>query len=271
MKISNKNTALGLLEHMDPFSFRICENTEVPLEMKRALGLTLVQEWPKVLPAFKRKVQYISDPFYEAYASSTHALSSVIDAEEINEAGTFVVRSSPSETNTIFYHIKSEGKGDDFKISGYVFFFTKETSRDLPALAIMVSRNSKGDIKEYLSDTAKKNNITWLSVLSDIFAMILFMRYCEVETKEIKAESKGYHVNCKYVNETKQKIEVLDSTWFTTIIRSGAFKVGGHFRMQPYGKNLSQRKLIWIAPFEKEGYTRKAKILNNEHNNSNLL
>lgn len=263
MKISNKNTAVGLLEHMDPFSFRICENESVPLEAKRALGITLVQEWPKIVSCFKRKVQYISDPFYEAYASSAHSLSSVLDTEDINEAGTFVVRSSPSETNTIFYHIKSEGKGSDFKMSGYVFFFTKETSRDLPALAIMVSRNSKGEIKEYLSDTAKKNNITWLSVFSDIFTMILFMRYCEIETKEIKAESKGHHVNCKYVNETKQNIEVLDSTWFTTIIRSGAFKVGGHFRLQACGTGMKDRKLIWIAPFEKEGYTRKAKMLNN--------
>jgi hypothetical protein len=53
----------------------------------------------------------------------------------------------------------------------------------------------------------------------------------------------------------------LDSTWFTTIVRSEGFKVGGHFRMQPFGKNLSDRKLIWISPFDKNGYTRKAKIL----------
>jgi hypothetical protein len=62
-------------------------------------------------------------------------------------------------------------------------------------------------------------------------------------------------------NETKYAVEILDSTWFTTIIRSEGFRVGGHFRMEPYGPGMAQKKLIWIEPFEKTGYTRKARIL----------
>lgn len=72
---------------------------------------------------------------------------------------------------------------------------------------------------------------------------------------------KEKHLGEKYVNETNYKVEILDSTYFTTISRTEGFGVNGHFRFQPWGPNMSQRKLQWIAAYEKEGYTRKAKIL----------
>ena len=52
---------------------------------------------------------------------------------------------------------------------------------------------------------------------------------------------------------------MLDSTWFTNIVRSEGFAVHGHFRMQACGPNHSQRKLTYINDFEKKGYTRRAK------------
>lgn len=260
MKISAQNTALGLLDHMDAFSFRICEDAEKSgQEYKTQVGLSIVREWPKVVDKFKEKIRYISDPFYEAYNRGVSKLASVIDSEDIDESGTFVTRSSPSETNTIFYHITSEGKDKGFKLNCIIFFFTKQTSRDKPALAICVQRNGKG-FKEYMSDTATKAGCTDMSVISDIFGMILFMRYCELQTKTINAGKKGIHVGTKYVNESLHNIEVLDSTWFTTIVHSEGFGVRGHFRMQPYG--TGDKKLIWISDYEKTGYTRKAKLLN---------
>jgi hypothetical protein len=259
MKISASNTAIGLLDHCDPLSFRMCEDSEhTSQEYKTQVGLSVVREWPKVVDHFKQKVQYISDPFYQAYNRGVSKLASVIDAEDVNESGTFITRSSPSETNTIFYHLISEGKGSDFRLTSVIFFFTKHTSKDKPALAIIVQRNNKG-FKEYLSDVAAKNNCTGMSVIADIFSLVLFMKYCEVQTKTINAGKKDTHVGTKYVNESLHNIEVLDSTWFTTIVRSEGFGVRGHFRMQPYG--TGDKKLIWISDYEKSGYTRKAKIL----------
>lgn len=94
--------------------------------------------------------------------------------------------------------------------------------------------------------------------------MILFLKYCELETKIIKSNGRANHIGVKYVNETKSAIEVLDSTWFTTIVKSDGFMVRGHFRFQPYGPNNSLRRLQWIDGFEKEGYTRTAKVLNQQ-------
>lgn len=262
MKISDKNTALGLLEKIDPFSFTVCEDSEhSSQEYKTKFGLSVVREWPKIVHRFKEKIQYISDPFYQAYNSAAHKLSSVIDAEDIHESGTFISRSSPSETNTIFYDIATEGKGSDFKLTAVIFFFTKDTNREKPSLAMYVQRNSKG-IKNYISETGHKYGIDGMQVIADVFTLILFMKYAELQTKIIKSEKKDFHIGIKYVNETKSNIEILDSTWFTTIVRSEGFKVSGHFRMQPFGPKLTERKLIWINPFEKTGYTKTAKILN---------
>jgi hypothetical protein len=262
MKINEKNTALGLLDDMSPQAFRICEDAEhSPQQYKTALGLSIVREWPKIVDRFKNKIQYISDPFHSAYIEAQSKLVSVIDAEEIDESGTFISRSSPSETNTIFYDIRSEGKRENFKLTAVIFFFTKETTRDKPALAMYVQRNSKG-IKSFFSETATNNDLDNMKVVSDIFTLLLFIKYCDLETKLIKPKSKELHIGTKYLNETNHKIEVLDSTWFTTIVRSDGFKVRGHFRLQAHGEGLQQRKLIWISDFEKSGYTRTAKVLN---------
>ena len=47
--------------------------------------------------------------------------------------------------------------------------------------------------------------------------------------------------------------------YYTTIIRSEGFGVKGHFRMQACGRNHREHRLVYIKPFEKKGYTRRAK------------
>jgi hypothetical protein len=87
----------------------------------------------------------------------------------------------------------------------------------------------------------------------------LFRKYAEVEIKVIKPKMKAELFKCKYHNDNDHSIEIMDSTWFTTLIKSDEFKVRGHFRLQPCGQAFAERKLVWIKDFTKEGYTRKAK------------
>lgn len=49
-----------------------------------------------------------------------------------------------------------------------------------------------------------------------------------------------------------------DSKWYTEINNNEAFRVSGHFRLQPYGDGT--KRLIWINEFTKNGYHRKATI-----------
>jgi hypothetical protein len=52
-------------------------------------------------------------------------------------------------------------------------------------------------------------------------------------------------------NETKIPVIQVSSNWNYRMIRVGSFKVNGHFRWQPCGKERSQVKLIYINQFEK--------------------
>lgn len=104
-------------------------------------------------------------------------------------------------------------------------------------------------------------NLTLMAILS----AELFINFAEVETKVMKPNTQIWDdrmVNAIYNNKTKHNITVIDSTWYTNLVSSGAFKVRGHFRLQPCGPANSKRKLTWIGEFEKEGYHRKAKIEN---------
>lgn len=68
----------------------------------------------------------------------------------------------------------------------------------------------------------------------------------------------------KVTNGTDYTVYVVDSSWNKLIIRTEGFAVMGHFRLQPCGKDFSERKLIWIDAFEKHGYKRqpRGKIIN---------
>ena len=102
-----------------------------------------------------------------------------------------------------------------------------------------------------------------LSFLLNCILAILFIRYAKVETKILPPKTKTMGVGCYYNNTTKSKITMLDSRWFTTLMKSDSFKVRGHFRLQPKKENGEWTKqLIWINEFEKSGYTAPARKLN---------
>lgn len=65
--------------------------------------------------------------------------------------------------------------------------------------------------------------------------------------------------NGKITNTSNNTVYVVDSSWNKLIIRTDGFAVRGHFRLQPCGHNMADRKLIWVDAFEKHGYTRRPK------------
>jgi hypothetical protein len=91
---------------------------------------------------------------------------------------------------------------------------------------------------------------------------------CPIETKIVAKGKKIAHGRQEYFNKTALPVEILDSTWFTTIVRREGFQVSGHFRLQPVGPERSERKLIWIDRYEKGGYVRKAGLLRGKENTS---
>lgn len=64
-------------------------------------------------------------------------------------------------------------------------------------------------------------------------------------------------------NDTNVPVIIVNSNWNITSIRTEGFNVSGHFRLQPYPSE-NQTKMIFIQPFMKHGYVRRA---TNEINN----
>jgi hypothetical protein len=95
-----------------------------------------------------------------------------------------------------------------------------------------------------------------------LIAAINFLKYAEIEDKFIKANSREKGIDCKYINETNSDIHYITSHYINNLYVQGAFKVRGHWRLQPKKKEGEWTKeLIWINDFEKTGYTAPARKL----------
>lgn len=120
---------------------------------------------------------------------------------------------------------------------------------------------------QYCFDTCEnEKNYNILFPMQIVTGFLLFISFADHEIKysdgiEIKKRELNGLI---YKNELNIPINIFDSKWFTTFIKSEEFKVSGHFRLQPYGQGLTNRKLIWIEEYIKYGYTRNAKMLQEE-------
>ena len=95
-------------------------------------------------------------------------------------------------------------------------------------------------------------------------------RYVEVETitipqgefTAIEGTPLEYIVKKKVVNQTGQKVIVMDSKWFRKIINDNDIYVRGFFRMQNKKNEFGEwyKELIFVDSFVRHGYHRNAKI-----------
>lgn len=268
MKLNYRNTCLHFLDQPEKMDFYLPDTNKnlskaEQLAFAHSVKNAFVDLCSKNTEGlFKQKIRFLTRPFLEAYQKGKSKLIDVFDKEEFEETGVFLTQSG-SYTNTYFYYLKTYIEESTWRVDFCLMVFTKNTHSDLPGLDACIFETEKATKTFIWKDWEDKGMdaahwMTWLVCLP------IFLKYCPMETKMVNGGRREKHVGEKYVNETKYAVEILDSTWFTTIIRSEGFKVGGHFRMQPYGPGMTQRRLQWIEPFEKHGYKREAKILNHE-------
>jgi hypothetical protein len=264
MKISYKNTALAFLDDPDKMKFGLPE-AHVPMTEgeKLRFGHSVRESFKTVAPAFKSNIRFVAIPFIDAYFKARHKLKDVFDKVPMDEVGTFIwVNNGYTFTN--FYYLKTFGEGEDWHYTMTFIQFTKlnkvQEEPNLDVMCLDTTDTSKTFIWKGHFDQGFDHGYYSAFLVS----FLCFIKHVEIETKFVNGGGKVHHAGEKYVNDTKHKIEILDSTWFTTIVRSEGFMVGdetgGFFRLQPCGKDLADRKLIWVEPFQKQGYTRKAKI-----------
>lgn len=264
MKINYRNTALDILDN--PMSFPIYlpeytkdmtlgEQKDFEYSIRMAVSTAgFKKDW-------RENVQYVTRPFWDAYARSQSKIKTVVKETAFEEAGTLIIP-WPNHTQTIFYALQSNGDKNNWNWEVLIMMFTKSPHFEKFGLDLFVYMSKEGsDFRERIWKGFVEQSRDSSYWIADIMCFKTFLKYADVEAKIVNAKRKEKHLGEKYVNETNYKVEILDSTYFTTISRTEGFGVKGHFRFQPWGPGLTQKRLQWIADYKKSGYTKKAKIL----------
>lgn len=264
MKISYKNTALGVLDNPDKFEFYLPEYT-VAMTLGDEETFKYSVKQAIITSGFKENwlnnIQYVTAPFHQAYVKSQSKIKTVVMETVFEEAGTLIIPWK-NHTQTIFYAIRTNGQKEQWDYEVLILMFTKSPHSEEFGLDLFVYLSKESsDFRERIwkgfLETGRDSS-WWIA---DLMCFKTFLKYAEVETKIVNGNRREKHLGEKYVNEVPYKVQILDSTYFTTISRTDGFGVRGHFRLQPYGPSMAQKRLKWISAYEKEGYTRTAKII----------
>jgi hypothetical protein len=95
----------------------------------------------------------------------------------------------------------------------------------------------------------------------ELIQYLIFINLSDVEVHFLPPNRKvGTKKIGTFKNETKYNVTIVNSAWNKFVVRTEAFGVSGHLRLQPCGVNNAQRKLVWIEPYVKQGYVRKASV-----------
>lgn len=101
-------------------------------------------------------------------------------------------------------------------------------------------------------------------MLDEVIFSLALRKYADVEVADItpfKNKNKRVLKPNEVANENAYALEIMDTSWWTSVCNDNDFQVSGHFRLQPKKVNGEWTKeLIWINEFTKHGYHRRAKI-----------
>lgn len=216
------------------------------------------------IPAFKTNVFVMSKPFLEALGDSVSALhNSVMKEAEFMygnmkyETGVFI-----NDNQVTFYKINKEA----MSISVVITIGNEIVYGGLNIVAGNNSINSKFYLPRFAFEgkTIEQREEVLTGTLQRAvlpIAIAMFRTYSDHEIKIVSGNGYSTLNGITYKNSNRRSITVLDSSWYTSIVRAEGFMVNGHLRMQPCGVGNTQRKLIYIDSFMKHGYVRKAKML----------
>lgn len=227
-----------------------------------------ISEAFQVLVKTKPRIYKLSEPFIDAYNSACNKIKNSSLLYDIdNQSIIFIYRN-----NTIVLKIENDRQEGKIYVDAIKLVSNHENVGVVFCGDIILKydneKNDDGKLKAsdfsgFISRYSDSDPIEQIYVR---ILITLFIRYAKVEIKYLPAGGKIKDINCKYKNETNSNITILDSKWFTTLVKSDGFKVRGHFRLQPKKKDGEWTKeLIWINDFEKTGYTAPARKISQVH------
>lgn len=142
----------------------------------------------------------------------------------------------------------------NFRDTSIDFFYLGGTNEDkLSYLQFFIDRKTGIASTELrgLDDTAMK---------LESYRLLCFFFFSQNEER-IVSPGKSYGTRKQddaLSNDLNVPVTIVNSNWNITSIRTEGFNVSGHFRLQPCGPQFSDIKMIFIEPFKKNGYVRRA-------------
>lgn len=92
-----------------------------------------------------------------------------------------------------------------------------------------------------------------------LYTLMCYVKLCDNEIRVVEPKQRyGTQKSGKIVNTLPFPITVINNNWNVTTITSGGFAVSGHCAIRWTGSGRVEPKLVYIQPFTKEGYVRKA-------------
>jgi hypothetical protein len=260
MRFNQRNTAVAFLDQVSEKDFQFIRHDWHPLRREMLVRET-VEAFRNYGHHFRKNVQYITKPFYEVFLDGAAKLVPILLEENLGEgAGTFIYNRGYG-TVTAFYYYRHSADRQTIDVT-IMEFITSEKGTTLESCIQILD----GKMITALSDRQNSAGATHTFKVSTIIGLVAFLKYCDIETKQLKPKEKYRQQDCRYFNETKSMIEVVDCTWFTNLVRSEGFPVKAHFHWywinDPQNPGQKKRKLNFLDTYKKEGYLKKAKALN---------
>lgn len=169
-----------------------------------------------------------------------------------------------------YFTVRYYKEGDNI----YCFFLFISDSNDGDMLNCLFSRidlvtgeitfpTNSGDCRFNLDNIPmKKLGENPVAQLKMFIQTLLFVELSDIEINILPPNRKIGTRKNNVFNRSHSDITVVDSKWNTISVRTDSFLVSGHWRMQPCGFEMKERKLIWIDTFEKNGYVRNRSKIN---------
>lgn len=124
-----------------------------------------------------------------------------------------------------------------------------KTTGQLKMILWYIDRNT-GEFCSYWKDHPHKE------IDKFCYHLFCFLFLSDITEKLVKpGEKHGTKKQDKTINFLNCPLTIVNSNWNVTSIRTEGFDVSGHFRLQPTKNGV---KMIFIEPFRKHGYVRKA-------------
>lgn len=254
MKISYRtHPILESLDKKELANIRIFDCDKVAANLQQDF---IRKKFKQVSLGINNQIYHLSDSFLEAYEKAGDKLFEAKLFDDVEDDNICFI----TNRDVTLMNIRRIDSEKQILLSSCMF--TKSGAACAIGDMLVSYKTGKWQQAENFLGFLSSNEGNAFGHLFNCMLITLFIKYADVETKLLLPGRKDEGITCNYKNDTRTKITFLDSKWFTTLVKSDAFKVRGHFRLQPKKKDGEWTKeLIWINEFEKSGYTAPARKL----------